>query len=168
MIRPRQPLRSGCSPFGVAKAAGLSVPRDCFIIHKLAIPVPEGGPLGTGRHFDRLCDLGCARDSNRPSAACICGARRSGGLGMCDKRENGRHRRRGPGGAGGERGLDAHGGTQRLARAREDAATAARRQYPLEYSEAGARAEDSSQSGGQSLAAGRPAAPPLRTLHAVG
>ena len=50
----------------------------------------------------------------------------------------------------------------------EDAAGAARRQHALEYAEAGARAEDSSQPRRQSVAARRPAAASVRAVHAVG
>ena len=50
----------------------------------------------------------------------------------------------------------------------EDAAAAARRQHALEYAEAGAPAEDSSQPRRQGVATRRSAAASVRALHAVG
>ena len=51
LIGTRQPIGSRRFPFCEAVAAGLAIPRDCFIMDELPFVVPKRSPLRAGGHL---------------------------------------------------------------------------------------------------------------------
>ncbi len=51
LIGAGQPLRGRRFPFGVAEAAGLTIPWESFVVDKFPVAIPKRGPLRLRCHL---------------------------------------------------------------------------------------------------------------------
>ena len=51
LIGTRQPFLGRRLPFGKPEPTRFAIPRDRFIVHQFAVPIPQCGPLCSRRHL---------------------------------------------------------------------------------------------------------------------